>query len=206
MQAVKHGADRRWRRRSARALEITLGRRRMAALELGAPRRYALKVVLGRGESICRGANLGPRVLCDSGSNPVRVGIPGVGGKRGHCLAVPSGGNADEMDDRASAAAGAPQAQHLEQPATATFWVIAVAPATAKTAVPIKASAKIIRRSVMYGTSLHAAVAIRQYYRRVCCATRAPVKCAAEISQEWHFDHFLLSRSIHCLTAATRIA
>jgi hypothetical protein len=91
-------------------------------LELGARRRYALKVVLGRGESICRGANLGPRVLRDSGgSNPVRVGIPGVGGKRGHCLAVPSGGNADEMDDRASAAAGAPQAQHLEQPATATF-------------------------------------------------------------------------------------
>ena len=32
-----------------RELEITLGRRRMAALELGAQRRYALKVVLGRG-------------------------------------------------------------------------------------------------------------------------------------------------------------
>jgi len=103
-----------------RELEITLGRRRMAALELGAQRRYALKVVLGRGESICRNANVGPRVLRDSGSNPARVGIPGVGGKRAHCLAVPSGGNADEMHDRASAAAGAPQAQHLEQPATAT--------------------------------------------------------------------------------------
>jgi hypothetical protein len=39
---------------------------------------------------------------------------------RGHCLAVPSGGNADEKHDRASVAAGAMQAQHLGQPATAT--------------------------------------------------------------------------------------
>src|SRR5262249_50542762 len=46
-----------------REFEITLGRRRMAALELGGQRRYALKVVLGRGESICPNANVGPRVL-----------------------------------------------------------------------------------------------------------------------------------------------